>query len=120
MSLAYAQQASFRTSIHHTALPSAPPGSGHHASMVFTHTFERDVDGNICALVFLDVSTFMLWACPLKNKGGSEAARALGLYREHVRATFRTELLHLRADSDPSFAASGHGRLVWPPLCGSL
>ena len=60
MSLAYAQQASFRTSIRHAALPSAPPGPGHHASMDFTRTFERDVDGNICALVFLDVSTFML------------------------------------------------------------
>jgi hypothetical protein len=109
MSLAYAQQASFRSSIRHSALPSAPPGPGHHASMDFTRAFERDVDGHVYALVFLDVATFMLWACPLKDKSGAEAARALCLYREHVRSTFGTELLHLRADSDPSFAVSGHG-----------
>ena len=36
-------------------------------------------------------------------------ARAVGLYREHVRTVFGTELQHLRSDSDPSFAVSGHG-----------
>ena len=76
---------------------------------MITRAFERDVDGHVYALVFLDVATFMLWACPLKDKSGAEAARALCLYREHVRSTFGTELLHLRADSDPSFAVSGHG-----------
>ena len=36
-------------------------------------------------------------------------ARAVGLYREHVRSVFKTELRHLRGDSNPSFAVSGHG-----------
>jgi hypothetical protein len=61
------------------------------ADSVRTH--ERDMDGNVCALMFLDVATYMLWLCPLKNKGGAEAARAVGAYREHVRAVFKGELL---------------------------
>jgi len=77
--------------------------------MDFTRTFERDMDGNVCALMFLDVATYMLWLCPLKNKGGAEAARAVGAYREHVRTVFKAELVHLRSDSDPSFAVSGQG-----------
>ena len=109
MSLAYAQQASQRTPIRHTALPRAAPLPGSHASMDFTRTFERDVDGNVCGVVFLDVASFMLWVCPLKNKSGREVARAVGLYRAHVRSVFRSEMLHQRSDSDPSFAVSGHG-----------
>jgi hypothetical protein len=109
MSLAYAQQASQRTPIRHAALPRAAPLPGSHASMDFTRTFERDVDGNVCGVVFLDVASFMLWVCPLANKSGREVARAVGLYRAHVRSVFRSEMLHLRSDSDPSFAVSGHG-----------
>ena len=108
-SLAYAQQASGRTAIRHASLLHTRPAGGQHASMDFTRTFERDMDGNVCALMFLDVATYMLWLCPLKNKGGAEAARAVNAYREHVRSVFKTELVHLRSDSDPSFAVSGQG-----------
>jgi len=98
-SLAYAQQASGRTAIRHAALLHVRPAGGQHASMDFTRTFERDMDGNVCALMFLDVATYMLWLCPLKTKSGAEAARAVGAYREHVRSMFKTELVHLRSDA---------------------
>ena len=109
MSLAYAQQASQRTAIRHAAMPRADPRPGEYASMDLTRTFERDVDGNVCGVILLDVASFLMWACPLKGKSGREVARAVGLYREHVRTIFGTELQHLRSDSDPSFAVSGHG-----------
>jgi hypothetical protein len=50
-----------------------------------------------------------LWVLPLFSKTGLEAARAVREYRAHVRDRYRTELRDLRADSDPSFAANGHG-----------
>jgi hypothetical protein len=109
MSLAYAQQASSRTAIRHAALLHARPLAGQHASMDFTRTFECDMDGYVCAAMFLDVATFALWMCPLRNKSGGEAARAVSEYRAHVRSYFKAELVHLRSDSDPSFAVSGHG-----------
>ena len=46
---------------------------------------------------------------PAEEQSGHEAAQAVGLYREHVRSMFGVELLHLRSDSDLSFAVSGHG-----------
>ena len=46
---------------------------------------------------------------PLRAKTGSEAARAVRAHRVHVRESYRTELRALRADSDPSFSANGHG-----------
>jgi len=83
--------------------------------MNFTRTFERDMDGNVCALMFLDVATYMLWLYPLKNKGGAEAARAVGTYREHVRAVFKAELLRLayvRFDGTLALEEIGPGALA--------
>ena len=70
MSLAYAQQASSRTAIRHAALLHARPLAGQHASMDFTRAFECDMDGFVCAAMFLDAATFALWMCPLRNKSG--------------------------------------------------
>ena len=63
----------------------------------------------MCAAVILDLVTYSLWVLPLFSKSGLEAARAVREYRAYVRDRYRFELRHLRADSDPSFAANGHG-----------
>jgi hypothetical protein len=75
----------------------------------FTRSFTRDLDGYVCAAVVLDVATYSLWVFPLHSKSGLEAARAVRAYRAHVRDRYGCELRFLRADSDPSFAANGHG-----------
>ena len=78
--------------------------------MDFTRTFTKDHDGFVCAAIFLDVGSYSLWVLPLTSKNGREAARAVTEYRQHVRGRYRgVELLHLRADSDPSLSANGHG-----------
>ena len=60
--------------------------------------------------VFLDIVTYSLWVLPLMSKNGREAARAVNAYRLVVRTRYRgADLLFLRADSNPSFSASGHG-----------
>jgi hypothetical protein len=76
MSLAYAQQASQRTAIRHAAMPRADPRPGEYASMDLTRTFERDVDGNVCGVILLDVASFLRWACPLKGKSGKQRSDA--------------------------------------------
>ena len=90
-------------------LPHAAPLPGESCSLDFTRTFVRDMDGHTCAAIMLDISTYSIWVLPLKSKSGTEAARAVVAYRAHVRIRYGRELLRLRADSDPSFSANGHG-----------
>jgi hypothetical protein len=67
------------------------------------------MDSNVCAAVMLDIATCSFWVYPLRAKTGSEAARAVRTYRVNVRERYRAEFRALRADSDPSFSANGHG-----------
>ena len=108
-SLAYVQQASARTAVRHRQMLKELPQPGESASLDFTRGFTRDLEGHVCAAVILDLATYSMWVLPLFSKSGLEAARAVREYRAYVRDRYRTELRHLRADSDPSFAANGHG-----------
>ena len=108
--LAYVQQASTRTAIRHAKILRELPRPGESASLDFTRSFVLDLDGNVCAAVILDIATYSIWVYPLPAKTGRDAARAVIAYRAHVRERYGTELRALRADSDPSFSANGHGQ----------
>jgi len=72
-------------------------------SVDLTHFFEKNPDGYTCAAVFLDMSTWLLWHFPMKNKTCGEFVQALSEYHRFVRETFRVELRLVRTDNDPCF-----------------
>ena len=82
-----------RTAIRREARDSlySDPPPGTHASVDFTHFFERNSDSYVCAAIFLDRSSWSLWLGPMKNKTCSEFVRVLEEFRLHVRATHGEE-----------------------------
>jgi hypothetical protein len=72
-------------------------------SVDLTHFFEKNSDGYTCAAVFLDMSTWLLWHFPMRDKTCGEFVQALAAYRRHVRETFSVDLRVVRTDNDPCF-----------------
>jgi hypothetical protein len=94
-----------RTAIRDRAVDSADstPVPGHTVSVDLTHFFEKNSDGYTCAAVFLDMSTWLLWHFPMRDKTCGEFVLALAAYRRHVRETFSVDLRVVRTDNDPCF-----------------
>jgi hypothetical protein len=100
--------ASARASAHRTAVrrestfkdtPLSVPGV--HASLDLTRHFPPDVDGHVCAAIFMDRRSWNVWIGPMKNKTCSEFVRVLKDYQAFVRTSFNVELRTVLADSDP-------------------
>jgi hypothetical protein len=82
---------------------------GMRASLDLTRRFSPDLDGYTCSALFLDEATHFLWEGPMKDHTGSEFVRVLGDYRRFVRTFFRSELVTVRTDCDPTFTVNHHG-----------
>ena len=108
--------ASARSSAHRTAIRSAATpknfpiahAAGVAASLDLTRQFLPDVDGFVCAAVFMDRFTWHIWIGPMKNHSCSEFIRVFKEYQSFVRSEFRSTLRHVLADSDPCFT-DNHG-----------
>ena len=97
-----------RTAIRREAVPGPPLASGVAASLDLTHSFEPDIDGHVCAAIFMDLATWNVWMGPMKDRSGAEFIRVLRLYQDFVRDNFGVELRKVRADNDPCFTDT-HG-----------
>jgi len=102
---ASAMSSTKRTAVRDRAVDSAgsTPSPGHTVSVDLTHFFEKNSDGYTCAAVFLDMSTWLLWHFPMRDKTCGEFVQALAAYRRHVRETFSVDLRVVRTDNDPCF-----------------
>ena len=94
-----------RTAVRHRVVDTGdpnPPG-GRSASLDLTHNFPPDSEGNVCAAIFLDLSTWSIWVGPMKNRTCSEFVRNLKEYQSHVRDTYEQDLREVRTDNDLCF-----------------
>ena len=105
--------ASSRSSVHRTAVRQNAvrgelPEPETVSSLDLTHSFAPDIDGYVCAAIFMDLATWHIWMGPMKDRSGSEFIRVLRQYQDVVRDNFGVELRKVRADNDPCFTDT-HG-----------
>jgi hypothetical protein len=111
LSLSYVRAAQQRTRVSSSSdgshrKQSAP---GMRCSLDLTRRFAPDIDGWTCSALFLDEATNNLWEGPMVDHSGSEFVRVLADYRRFVRTFFRSELVVVRTDCDPTFTVNHHG-----------
>jgi hypothetical protein len=82
---------------------SPPPDPGSSASLDLTRQFLPDVDGHVCAAIFMDRATWHIWIGPMRDHSCTEFIRVFQAYRAFVKTTFRVDLRTVLADSDPCF-----------------
>jgi len=103
---ASARASTHRTAVRNAAVPKDFPDTsnpGMSASLDLTRQFLPDVDGFVCAAIFMDRHTWNIWIGPMKDHSCTEFIRVLQEYQAYVRATFNNTLRHVLADSDPCF-----------------
>ena len=79
-----------------------PPG-GRSFSLDLTHNFPSDSEVNVCAAVFLDISTSSIWVGQMKNMMSAEFIRNLKENFTRVRDIYEQDLRDVRTDNDPCF-----------------
>ena len=88
-----------------------PAAPGMRASLDLTRRFSPDLDGYTCAALFLDENTHKPVGPMKDHHTGTEFGPVFSDYRRFVRTFFRTELLVVRSDCDPTFAVNHHGAI---------
>jgi hypothetical protein len=78
------------------------------ASLDLSRQFLPDVDGHVCAAIFMDRCTWNMWLGPMKDKSCAEFIRVLKDYQAYVRTTFKVELRTVLTDNDPCYT-DNHG-----------
>ena len=102
---ASARASARRMAVHRDAVEHncPPPAPGTSASLDLTRQFLPDIDGHVCAAIFMDRATWHIWIGPMRDHSCTEFIRVFQAYRAFVKTTFRVDLRTVLADSDPCF-----------------